>query len=54
MKLSEILTEDSIVPDVKARDKKSVIDELAEAIVSCETSLDKSALVKRLLKRYRL
>ena len=54
MRLSEILKEESIILDVKARDKRGVIEELAEAIVSRETSLDKSALVKGLLERERL
>jgi len=54
MKLSEILEEVNIVPDLKARDKKGVLEELSEAIVSHEPSADKSSLVKVLLDRERL
>jgi len=50
MRLSEILTEDGIIPEVKGRDKEGVINELADG----ETSLDKRALVTGILKRERL
>ncbi|MDY7035354.1 MAG: PTS sugar transporter subunit IIA [Thermodesulfobacteriota bacterium] len=54
MKLTEILEEDHIIPDLKARDKKGVLEELAGAITSHEPSLDKNSLVKTLLERERL
>jgi len=54
MKLSEILDEDSIIPDLKAADKRGVLEELAETIVDHEPSVDKSSLVKVLLERERL
>ena len=54
MKLSEILEEDHIIPDLKARDKKGVLEELAETIVSHEPSVDKRSLVRVLLERERL
>ena len=54
MKLSEILEENHIIPDLKARDKKGVLEELAETIVSHEPSVDKRALVRVLLERERL
>ena len=54
MKLSDILEEDNIIPDLKAKDKKGVLEELAEAIASHEPSLDKNSLVKVLLERERL
>ena len=54
MKLSEILEEVNIIPDLKARDKKGVLEELTEALVSHEPSLDKGSLVKVLLERERL
>ena len=54
MKLSEILEENHIIPDLKARDKKGVLEELAETIVSHEPSVDKGSLVKVLLERERL
>ena len=54
MKLSEILDEENIIPDLKARDKKGVLEELAEAIVNSESLLDKNSLVKVLLEREQL
>jgi PTS system nitrogen regulatory IIA component len=54
MRLSDILEEDNIIPDLKAKDKKGVLEELAEAIASHEPSLDKNSLVKVLLERERL
>ena len=54
MKLSEIIAEEGIIPDLRAKDKKEVLEELAETIVSHEPSLDKNALVKVLLERERL
>ena len=54
MKLSEILEENYIIPDLKAIDKKGVLEELSDAVISHEPSLDKSSLVKVLLERERL
>ncbi len=54
MRLSEILGEDNVIPDLKARDKKAVLEELAQTIVDQEPALDKNALVKVLLERERL
>ena len=54
MKLSEILEEDNIIPELKARDKKRVIEELAEVIANNKPSLDKDSLVRVLLERERL
>ncbi|MGD2125171.1 MAG: PTS sugar transporter subunit IIA [Desulfobacteraceae bacterium] len=54
MRLSDILEEDHVIPELKAKDKKGVLEELAEAIVSHDASLDKSSLVKVLLERERL
>lgn len=54
MKLSEILEENYIIPDLKAIDKKGVLEELSDAIISHEPSLDKGSLVKVLLERERL
>ena len=54
MRLSEILEEESIILDLKAKDKKGALEELAEAISSRETSLDKGSLLKGLLERERL
>jgi PTS system nitrogen regulatory IIA component len=54
MKLSEILEEAHIIPELKAKDKKEVLAELAEAITSHEPSLDKGSLVRILMERERL
>jgi PTS system nitrogen regulatory IIA component len=54
MKLSEMIDEDCIITELKATDKKGVLEELAEPIVNHDPSLDKGALVKILLERERL
>lgn len=54
MRLSEILDSKNIIPDLKARDKKKALEELAETIASSRPSMDKNSLVKVLLERERL
>jgi len=54
MKLSEILNQDNIIPDLRAKDKRGVLEELVDVIVSHDPSLDKGLLVKVLLERERL
>ena len=54
MKLSEILDEGNIIPDLKARDKQGVLEELAESITNHSPWLDTSSLVKVLLEREQL
>ncbi len=54
MKLSELIDQSNIIPDLKAKDKKEVLEELAEPIASHEPSLDKGSLVRILLERERL
>ena len=54
MKLSEIIEIDQIIPDLKAKDKKGVLEELAEVMASHEPTLNKNSLVKILLERERL
>lgn len=54
MKLSELIDQDNIIPELKAKDKKEVLEELAEPIASHEPSMDKSSLVRILLERERL
>ena len=51
MKLSDIMEEDNLIPNLKARDKKRAIEELVEAIVKNKPSLDKDSLVRVLLER---
>lgn len=54
MKLSEILDEDDIILDLKARNKQEVLEELAKVITNHSPWLDKGSLVKVLLERERL
>jgi PTS system nitrogen regulatory IIA component len=54
MRLSDILDENHILPDLKAKDKRGALEELAEVIVKYEPFLDKGSLVKVLLERERL
>jgi PTS system nitrogen regulatory IIA component len=54
MKLSEILEENNIIPELKAREKKGVLEELADVVYNNDPSIDKGALVKVLVERERL
>jgi PTS system nitrogen regulatory IIA component len=54
MHLSDILEEKNVIPDLKAKDKRGVLEELVDTIVRNDPSLDKSSLVKVLLERERL
>lgn len=54
MKLSDILNQNHVIPDLKAKDKKGVLAELVDVIVSSDPTLDKNSLVKVLLERERL
>ncbi|MEE9419879.1 MAG: PTS sugar transporter subunit IIA [Desulfatiglandaceae bacterium] len=54
MKLSEIIEENNIVPELKAKDKRGLLEELAQVISAHEPSIDKRALVKVLVERERL
>ncbi|MGD8387347.1 MAG: PTS sugar transporter subunit IIA [Desulfobacteraceae bacterium] len=54
MKLSELLGEENIISKLTARDKRTVLEELVEAIINSSSSIEKQALVKVLLERERL
>ena len=54
MKLSDIIEEAYIIPELKANDKRGVLEELTEMITVREPSIDKMALVKVLVDRERL
>jgi PTS system nitrogen regulatory IIA component len=54
MKLSELLDQNHIIPDLKAKDKKGVLEELVDVIFCSDPSFDKDSLVKVLLERERL
>ncbi|MCP4683591.1 MAG: PTS transporter subunit EIIA, partial [Desulfobacterales bacterium] len=53
MKLCEIIEEENIVAELKAKDKKGVLGELAEAIAKQE-AIDRETLVKVLVERENL
>jgi PTS system nitrogen regulatory IIA component len=54
MKLSEILKPEFIISDLKAHDKKGVLEELSAVITDQEPSLNKGYLLQVLLERERL
>jgi len=54
MKLSELVKPEFIISDLKAHDKKGVLEELSEIITEREPSLDKGLLLQVLLERERL
>jgi PTS system nitrogen regulatory IIA component len=54
MRLTELLEEDGIISDLKAKNKIGVLEELVEALKRLHPSVDKNALVKVLLERERL
>ncbi len=54
MRLSEILAIENVIPELKAKDKRGVLAELAEAIAGYDTSIDKGTLVRVLIEREHL
>jgi PTS system nitrogen regulatory IIA component len=54
MTLSELINEENVIPDLKSKDKKGVLEELVDALLSQEPAFDKNALVRVLLERERL
>ncbi len=54
MRLSEIIKENNIIPELKSKDKKGVLEELSQAIYQQDNSIDKNALVKVLMEREHL
>jgi PTS system nitrogen regulatory IIA component len=54
MRLSEIFKPQCVVPNLKAHDKKGVLEELLEIITEQESSLNKGTLLQVLLERERL
>ncbi len=54
MRLSEIFKPQFVIPDLKAHDKKGVLEELLESITGQEGSLNKGTLLQVLLERERL
>ncbi len=54
MKILDILAIDSIVPDLKGRTKKQVLEELIDAVKQNKPDIDRERLMKVLLERERL
>jgi len=54
MRLTELLDEDSIISELKAKNKIGVLEELVDALKRLHPYVDKNALVKVLLERERL
>ena len=54
MKLSDIIEIDNIVPELRAKDKKGVLGELAAVISAHDPSIDKGLIVKVLVEREQL
>ncbi len=54
MKITSILNENSIIPELKSRDKNSVIRELAQAVAKIEPSIQGEELYQILLEREKL
>lgn len=53
MKISDILDKDSIIPDLRSKDKKGILEELAVAI-SKKTGIQTKDIVRVLLEREQL
>ncbi len=54
MKITDILPKKSIVPDLKGRTKKQVLEELIDAMLQEKPELDRERLMAVLLERERL
>jgi PTS system nitrogen regulatory IIA component len=54
MRILDILTEESIVPELKGRTKKQVLEELIDAVLTHKPQLDRDRLMGVLLERERL
>jgi len=54
MKILDILSMDSIIPELKGRTKKQVLEELIEAVKQNKPNIDRDRLMRVLLERERL
>ena len=50
----DILDRECIIPELRSRTKKEVLEELTGALLNCKADLDKEALVEVLLEREQL
>jgi len=54
MKITDIIKQDLIIPDLEAKNKKGVLEELVEHLALRETAVNREELVKVLLEREKL
>jgi len=54
MKILDIMTEKSIIPDLRGRTKKEVLEELIDGLLESKPQLDRDRLLGVLLERERL
>lgn len=54
MRIMDILNKDCIIPELRSKNKKEVLEELTGALLNSKANLDKEALVAVLLERERL
>ncbi|WP_369681945.1 PTS sugar transporter subunit IIA [Malonomonas rubra] len=54
MKISELLDSKAIVADLQARDKQRALEELTDALVACDLSLDRDEVIAVLQEREKL
>ena len=54
MKISELLNPQAIVADLQARDKSKALAELTDALIQCEPSLEREAVIEVLQEREKL
>ncbi len=54
MRLEEVLKEDYILPDIKAREKRDLLEEMVAGLVEKENELNRDELLEVLLEREQL
>lgn len=54
MKLSDILSHDAIIPELKSTSKEGVIEEMSELIVKVYSEQDENTITSKLLEREKL
>lgn len=54
MFLSDVLQEENVLADLSAKDKRGIIEEMADALARSHKSIDRTALVQVLLEREKL
>jgi len=54
MRIIDLITKDRIIPDIKASDKRGVIEELASTLTASRPDIDRDKVIEVLLERERL